>query len=91
MKDARVEDYLKTIGVLKVEYKDKIEIYTGLEVDFIKNDTRKIFEKYKVDYTIGAVNLLCRLMILLLRIYKKPIAKPCFLGLYRLVKNFWVY
>ena len=57
MKEERVEAYLKTIEDLKEEYKDRIEIYTGLEVDFIEKDSRKIFEKYKLDYTIGSVHL----------------------------------
>lgn len=57
MKEEKVESYLETIRNLKEEYKDKIEIYTGLEIDYIENDTRGIFEKYNLDYTIGSVHL----------------------------------
>jgi histidinol-phosphatase (PHP family) len=57
MKEECVKIYLKTIEDLKKVYKDKIEIYTGLEIDYLNSDRRSIFEKYHLDYQIGSIHL----------------------------------
>ncbi|HEX2953706.1 MAG TPA: histidinol-phosphatase [Bacillota bacterium] len=57
MQDAKVQLYLDTINALKREYHGKIEVYTGLEIDFFEGDRRNIFKRYKVDYQIGAVHI----------------------------------
>lgn len=56
MKEENVIHYLDAIGKLKIEYKDRIEIYTGFEIDYFDGDSRDIFNKYDVDYQIGSVH-----------------------------------
>ncbi len=57
MKLGDLSEYLNTINDLKVKYKDRIEIHTGLETDFYPNcvDWRN---KTGIEYTIGAVHFL---------------------------------
>ncbi|NMA65491.1 MAG: histidinol-phosphatase [Clostridiaceae bacterium] len=57
MKMDDFEEYVNTIRILKNKYKDKLEIYIGLETDFYKGciDWRN---KKEIDYTIGAVHFL---------------------------------
>lgn len=56
MAEGRMADYLKTIASLKEEYRGKLEIYTGLEIDYFNGDTREVFTGYPVDYIIGSVH-----------------------------------
>jgi histidinol-phosphatase (PHP family) len=56
MKEESVEPYLDTISKLKEEYKDRLEIYTGLEIDYFDGDNRDIFNRYQIDYQIGSVH-----------------------------------
>lgn len=51
------EEYIDTTKFLKEKYKDKIEIYTGLETDYYPGctDWRR---KKGIEYTIGAVHFL---------------------------------
>lgn len=54
-----LNNYLKTIDGLKDEFKGKLKIYKGLEIDYLPFENR--FEKYKycnLDYSIGAVHML---------------------------------
>jgi len=54
-------DYEKEFKRLKEKYKNKIELYLGLEVDFIHgcSDIRnEFFRDKKLDYTIGSIHYL---------------------------------
>jgi len=59
MKFEKLKDYLFEINRLKNNYKDSIKLYLSLEIDYVK-DLIAIdqFQKYKLDYTIGAVHFL---------------------------------
>lgn len=57
MKDDDVNSYFDEVKRLKEIYKDKLEINCGLEIDFIEKDSRKIFEKYDLEYIIGSVHV----------------------------------
>ena len=60
VKAERMPDYVKEIAALKEEYKDKIEIFCGLETDFITGVTEPFAttkKKYHLDYVIGGVHL----------------------------------
>ena len=59
MNSADLKSYLDEIVRLKDLYKDTIEIYTGLEIDFMPGHTNPINKKSKelnLDYTIGSVH-----------------------------------
>lgn len=61
MNDADVNEYLNTIISLRKKYRDKIEIYLGMEIDYIFNlisPTDEKFTKLNLDYTIGSVHML---------------------------------
>jgi histidinol-phosphatase (PHP family) len=55
-----LEDYANTIDNLKLKYKDKINVFKSLEIDFIPNLTFS-FDYFKellsLDYTIGSIHL----------------------------------
>ncbi len=57
MKVEKVDHYLETIARLKQRYQKQLEIYTGLEIDYLPGDKRNIFQKYPLDYRIGSVHL----------------------------------
>jgi histidinol-phosphatase (PHP family) len=53
--------YLEETGRLRIKYKDKIEIYTGLEIDYLDetyNASTEYFQKLPLDYRIGSVHFL---------------------------------
>lgn len=50
MSDMETNIYIANINILKEKYKDKIEIYCGLEKDYLATDDREY------DYTIGSVH-----------------------------------
>lgn len=56
MAEGRMDDYLRAVAALKEEYRGKIEIYTGLEIDYFEGDPRNVFTDYSVDYIIGSVH-----------------------------------
>jgi len=59
IKQENFADYLEEVQELKVEYKDKIQVYSGLEIDYIKELTGvEKFKDCKLDYTIGSVHFL---------------------------------
>jgi len=59
MKYENIFSYITEIETLKQKYSDKIEIYTGLEVDYIENITGVQNWKFlNLDYTIGSVHFL---------------------------------
>ena len=56
----RVPDYLQEIGRLKQRYAGEIEIYAGLEIDYlneIQNPANSYFQALPLDYRIGSVHL----------------------------------
>jgi histidinol-phosphatase (PHP family) len=55
MKSERLTEYLESIRKLKIQNHD-LDIYTGLEVDFIPGVTSPNVFKSKLDYTIGSVH-----------------------------------
>lgn len=55
MKMDELEDYVSTIDNLKRDYKNEIEIYIGLEMEFLPvrfEKTMKELEQYPLDYMI---------------------------------------
>ncbi|MEJ2006301.1 MAG: histidinol-phosphatase [Cyclobacteriaceae bacterium] len=58
MKPDMVDEYCTDIRVLKSSYSSVIEIYTGLESDYIpgKSSPSEQKEKYGLDYVIGSVH-----------------------------------
>ncbi|MBN2039062.1 MAG: histidinol-phosphatase [Spirochaetes bacterium] len=58
---ARFDEYCKTIDVLKNKYSSRLEIYCGLEVDFVRDiDIAKDIDLSRLDYSIGSVHFLGR-------------------------------
>ncbi len=56
MSEAVTEEYFLAISCLKEKYKDNIQIYKGMELDYFSGDSRNIFNRYDLDYTIGSVH-----------------------------------
>lgn len=57
-------DYVKEIQRLKRQYKDKIEIYTGFEADYLPlvcTPDKSRFEEFNPDYIIGSVHYVVNL------------------------------
>lgn len=60
IKDNEVDDYINTIKSLKEKYKDNIDIYCSMEMDFIPGKVRNFREMKQslgLDYMIGSVHL----------------------------------
>jgi len=58
--ESALEEYCKKILELKEKYRNNIEIYLALELDYIPGITNAfnpIKEKYNLDYTIGGIHL----------------------------------
>ncbi|MCA0229053.1 MAG: histidinol-phosphatase [Bacteroidetes bacterium] len=55
MKAERLADYLRQTAVLKEKYKDQIELYVGLEVDFLPNQLGTS-DFPMLDYCVGSVH-----------------------------------
>lgn len=59
MKPERMEEYLRDIDSLKEEFKGRIKIYKGLEIDYLPGESRFIkYNSLGLDYSIGAVHML---------------------------------
>ncbi|MCF8235418.1 MAG: histidinol-phosphatase [Bacteroidales bacterium] len=61
LQDNLLPDYIDEIQKLKKDFKNRIEIYTGLETDFIPGLTTdfQIYQKqYQLDFIIGSVHLI---------------------------------
>lgn len=59
MKEADLNKYLSEINKLKEKYKDKIEVYVGLEVDYIPDIIGPSHPKIKqmgLDFSIGSIH-----------------------------------
>ena len=60
VKEADMPCYVAEIAQLKAEFKDKIDIYCGLEADYLTGVSEPFAvtkEKYHLDYLIGGVHL----------------------------------
>jgi histidinol-phosphatase (PHP family) len=60
VKSADMPRYVAEIAQLKEEFKDKIDIYCGLEADYLTGVSEPFAvtkEKYRLDYLIGGVHL----------------------------------
>lgn len=59
MKFEKLTDYINEIGNLKLKYTDKIKIFLGMEVDYVKNLTGvSHYKSFNLDYTIGGIHFL---------------------------------
>lgn len=59
MSQENFDKYNKEIDYLKLKYKDKIEIYKGIESDYLKKIIRPDdYSKHKLDYIIGSIHYL---------------------------------
>ncbi len=58
MKKDLVEEYIEEIEILRTSYSQLIEIYTGLEADFIpgKTDPLTMKNDFNLDYVIGSIH-----------------------------------
>ena len=60
VKEANMPKYVAEIAQLKAEFKDRIDIYCGLEADYLTGVSEPFAvtkEKYHLDYLIGGVHL----------------------------------
>lgn len=58
MKQERLPEYFSEIALLKAKYRDVIEIYTSLEVDYLCGISGPGLYRDLLDYTIGSVHFL---------------------------------
>ena len=61
MLSERVEEYISEMDMLKKKYEGKIEIYTGMEVDYFGNGWNVVNEYFKslpLDYRIASVHFI---------------------------------
>lgn len=56
--DDQVEPYISRINELKEKYRDQLDIYLGLEVDYYPDENRfNRFRSYGLEYIIGSVHM----------------------------------
>ena len=61
MKQEKLNDYINEINGLKEKYKNEIELYIGLEIDYLDktyNPASPVFKAIPLDYRIGSVHFL---------------------------------
>lgn len=56
MRADRIDAYVAEIQNLKDKYKDRIELYTGLEADYVHHVCSPNDFKDRLDYTIGSIH-----------------------------------
>jgi len=56
MRAERLDDYLEQTRALKNKYAGQIELYAGLEVDFVPDLVGPAMYRDRLDYTIGSVH-----------------------------------
>lgn len=57
----RMDDYLAEVGRLKTKYEGHIELYVGLEIDYLNDESNPATEHFHtlpLDYRIGSVHML---------------------------------
>lgn len=57
----RMNDYLSEFQRLKVKYVDRIELYIGLEIDYLNEESNPSIDRFRelpLDYRIGSVHML---------------------------------
>ena len=57
----RVPEYLQEIACLRALYGDRIELYAGMEIDYLDKDSHPAnayFQSLPLDYRIGSVHLI---------------------------------
>ena len=54
--EENIDEYFAEINRLKEKYKDKIEIYIGMELDYFTGIEDNAFLKYDLDYVIGSIH-----------------------------------
>lgn len=57
----RMNDYLSEFQRLKVKYADRIELYIGLEIDYLNEESNPSIDRFRelpLDYRIGSVHML---------------------------------
>lgn len=57
----RMNDYLSEFQRLKAKYADRIELYIGLEIDYLNEDSNPSMARFRelpLDYRIGSVHML---------------------------------
>lgn len=55
----QMQRYVKQISILKEKWRNRLQIYTGLEIDYIPNiiaPNSPFFKQLNLDYTIGSVH-----------------------------------
>jgi histidinol-phosphatase (PHP family) len=61
MPETKLDNYLSEISRIKEKYKDVIQIYIGLEVDYFKGDKERklnFLKELNIDYFIGSIHFL---------------------------------
>ena len=60
MKEGDVPSYLAEVKRLQVEYGDKINIYSSMEIDFMDDwgPSSSYFKKLELDYKIGSIHFI---------------------------------
>ena len=56
-----MDDYLSEFRRLKAKYADRIELYIGLEIDYLNEESNPSVARFRelpLDYRIGSVHLL---------------------------------
>ena len=79
VKSADMPNYVAEIAQLKEEFKDKIDIYCGLEADYLTGVSEPFTvtkEKYRLDYLIGGVHLVINPALRVLRQAQEPAQGP---------------
>lgn len=79
VKSADMPNYVAEIAQLKKEFKDKIDIYCGLEADYLTGVSEPFTvtkEKYRLDYLIGGVHLVINPVLRVLRQAQEPAQGP---------------
>ncbi len=78
MKEKDLGVYCRTIESLKNKYKNRIQIYLGLEVDYIDNEfgpSIKNYKKYNLDYVIGSLHMIRGFSVDYLPSFKELLSK----------------